>query len=135
VLEKYPQQVKLVFKNFPLASHAFARKAALAALAANAQGKFWEFHDALLKNYNKLDDAKIQQIAKDLGLNMEKFNKEMGDPALEKLVARDVKDGGEAGIRGVPTVFINGKPLKNHSIPGIEEMIASELKKAGKSSQ
>jgi protein-disulfide isomerase len=59
----------------------------------------------------------------------------MGDPALEKLVARDVKDGQEAGIRGVPTVFINGKPLKNHSVPGIEEMIAAELKKAGKPSQ
>jgi protein-disulfide isomerase len=135
VLEKYPQQVKLVFKNFPLTSHTFARKAAIAALAANDQGKFWEFHDALLKNFNKLDDAKIQQIAKDVGLNMEKFNKEMGDPAIEKLVARDVKDGQEAGLRGVPTVFINGKPLKNHSIPGIEEMIAAELKKAGKSSQ
>jgi protein-disulfide isomerase len=135
VLEKYPQQIKLVFKNFPIASHKFATKAAIAALAANAQGKFWEFHDALLKNYDKVDDAKIQQIAKDLGLNMEKFNKEMGDPALEKLVARDAKDGGEAGVRGVPTVFINGKPLKNHSIPGIEEMIASELKKAGKASQ
>jgi protein-disulfide isomerase len=135
VLEKYPEQVKLVFKNFPLASHTFARKAAIAALAANAQGKFWEFHDALLKNFNKLDDAKIQQIAKDVGLNMEKFNKEVGDPALEKVVARDMKDGQEAGLRGVPTVFIDGKPLKNHSIPGIEEMIAAELKKAGKSSQ
>jgi protein-disulfide isomerase len=135
VLEKYPQQVKLVFKNFPLASHTFARKAAIAALAANAQGKFWEFHDALLKNFNKLDDAKVQQIATEVGLNIEKFNKEMGDPALEKLVARDVNDGQEAGIRGVPTVFINGKSLKNHSVPGIEEMIAAELKKAGKPSQ
>jgi protein-disulfide isomerase len=132
VLEKYPQQVKLVFKNFPLASHNFAMKAALASLAANAQGKFWEFHDALFKNFGNLNDAKIQQIATDLGLNMEKFNKDVGNPAFEKLIARDVKDGEEAGIRGVPTVFINGKSPKNHSIPGIEEMIAAELKKAGK---
>jgi protein-disulfide isomerase len=132
VQEKYPQQVKLVFKNFPIASHKFAQKAALAALAANAQGKFWEFHDALLKNYNSLDDAKIQQVATELKLDMVKFNKDMGDPALEKLVARDVRDGEAAGVLGVPSVFINGKPLKNRSMPGIQEMIAAELKKAGK---
>jgi protein-disulfide isomerase len=132
VLEKYPQQVRLVFKNFPLASHRFAQKAALAALAANAQGKFWEFHDALFKNYSSLDDAKIQQIATELGLDMAKLNKDMGDPALEKLVARDVRDGEEAGVRGVPAVFINGKPLKNRSMPGIQEMVTAELKKAGK---
>jgi protein-disulfide isomerase len=132
VLEKYPQQVRLVFKNFPLASHRFAQKAALAALAANAQGKFWEFHDALFKNYSSLDDAKVQQIATELGLDMAKLNKDTGDPALEKLVARDVRDGEEAGVRGVPAVFINGKPLKNRSMPGIQEMITAELKKAGK---
>jgi protein-disulfide isomerase len=132
VQEKYPQQVKLVFKNFPIASHKFAQKAALAALAANAQGKFWEFHDALLKNYNSLDDAKIQQVATELKLDMVKFNKDMGDPALEKLIARDVRDGEAAGVTGVPAVFIDGKPLKNRSIPGIEEMITAELKKAGK---
>jgi protein-disulfide isomerase len=132
VLEKYPQQVRLVFKNFPLASHRFAQKAALAALAANAQGKFWEFHDALFKNYSSLDDAKVQQIATELGLDMAKLNKDTGDPALEKLVARDVRDGEEAGVRGVPAVFINGKPLKNRSMPGIQEMVTAELKKAGK---
>ena len=132
MLEKYPQQVRLVFKNFPLASHRFATKAAIAALAANAQGKFWEFHDALLKNYSSLDDAKIQQIATELGIDMKKFNKDMGDPALAKVVARDARDGEEAGVGGVPTVFINGKPLKNRSMPGIQEMIAAELKKAGK---
>jgi protein-disulfide isomerase len=135
VLEKYPQEVKLVFKNFPLPSHRFATKAAIAALAANAQGKFREFQDALFKNYSRLDDAKIQQFATELGLDMEKFNRDMGDSAFEKLVARDMRDGGETGVRGVPTVFINGKPLKNRSMPGTQEMIAAELKRAGKSPQ
>ena len=135
MLEKYPQQVKLVFKNFPLPSHRFATKAAIAALAANAQGKFWEFHDALFKNYSKLDDAKIQQIATDLGLDMVKFNSDMGDPALETLVARDVRDGGEADVNGVPAVFINGKVLKNRSLPGFHEMITAELEKPKKATQ
>ena len=64
---------------------------------------------------------------------MEKFNRDMGDPAFENLVARDARDGGELGVGGVPTVFINGKVLKNRSMPGIQDMIAAELKKAGKS--
>lgn len=87
----------------------------------------------MFKNYNKLDDAKIQQIATDLGLDMVKFNGDMGDPALEKLVARDVRDAVEAEVGGVPAVFINGKVLKNRSLSGFQEMIMAELKKVGKS--
>jgi protein-disulfide isomerase len=54
VLEQYPNQVKLVYKNFPLRNHKFAKPAASAALAAGEQGKFWEFHDKLFQNYNQL---------------------------------------------------------------------------------
>ena len=67
VLEKYPKQVKLVFKNFPLRNHRYAKKAATAALAANRQGKFWEFHDRLMENATRLNDKKIEDIAKELG--------------------------------------------------------------------
>ncbi|MBL7178295.1 MAG: thioredoxin domain-containing protein [Desulfobacteraceae bacterium] len=70
---------KLVFKNFPLSKHKFAMKAAAAALAANKQGKFWEFHDRLFKNYKNLNDTKIQEIAKELALDMERFNKDLKD--------------------------------------------------------
>jgi protein-disulfide isomerase len=63
VIEKYPNDVKVVFKNFPLRSHRFSMQAAIAAMAAASQGKFWEFHDLLFKNYNQLDDQKIQEIA------------------------------------------------------------------------
>ena len=78
MLEKYPKEVKLVYKNFPLVGHKFARKAATAALAAHEQGKFWEFHDNLFKNYRNLDDAKIQEIAEELGLDMERFTRDEG---------------------------------------------------------
>jgi len=93
VLDKYPEKVKLVFKNFPLGMHKFARLAAAAALAAHSQKKFWEFHEKLFENYQKLNDAKILEIAKELGLDMEKFNKERNDPAIQNLITRDVKDG------------------------------------------
>ena len=59
VLEKNPDKVKLVFKNFPLRNHKFAMPAATAALAAEKQGKFWEFHDLLFKDYNRLNEQKV----------------------------------------------------------------------------
>jgi len=130
VLDKYPNNVKLVVKNFPLSSHKFAQKAATAALAANVQGKFWEFHSQLFKNYNVINDTKIQDIAKELGLDMEKFNKDMQSPAIKTLISRDVSNGRQVGVRGTPTIFINGKTLKNRSLPGIYLVIEAELKKA-----
>ena len=129
MLDKYPDNVKLVVKNFPLSSHKFSYKAATATLAANMQGKFWEFHDKLFKNYNVINDAKIQDIAKELGLDIEKFNKDMKSPAIESLIAKDMDDGRQIGVRGTPTIFINGKTLRNRSLPGIYQVIEAELKK------
>jgi len=130
VLDKYPRDVKLVFKNFPLARHKFARKAATAALAAHAQGKFWEFHDKLFKNYRNPNDAKIQEIARELGLDMERFDRDSKDPAIGKLIIRDVKNAQQAGVRSVPTIFINGKLLKNRRLTGFRQMIEAERKKS-----
>lgn len=129
VLDKYPENVKLVVKHFPLANHKYAHKAATAALAANVQGKFWEFHNKLFNNYNVINDAKIQDIAKELGIDMEKFNKDMRSPAIKSLIDRDMSNGKEIGIRGTPTIFINGKALKNRSLQGIYQVIEAEVKK------
>jgi len=129
VLDTYPENVKLVVKHFPLANHKYAHKAATAALAANVQGKFWEFHNKLFKNYDVINDAKIQDIAKELGIDMEKFNKDMLSPAIKSLIDRDMSNGREIGIRGTPTIFINGKALKNRSLQGIYQVIEAELKK------
>lgn len=130
MLDKYPKEVKLVHKNFPLSKHKFARKAATAALAAKAQGRFWEFHDELFENYRKLSDVKIQDIAKELGLDLERFKKDMKDPAIHKPIIRDVKNGQQIGVRSIPTVFINGKRLKNRSLQGFQRMIDAELKRS-----
>ena len=86
VLEKYPNEVKIVFKNFPIRSHKFAVKAATAALAAERYGKFWEFHDLLFKNYNKLNDQIIGSIALGLGFNQREFENTMKDPTLIKII-------------------------------------------------
>ena len=129
VLEKYPNQVKLVFKNFPLRNHQFAMQAAIAALAAEKQGKFWEFHDLLFKDYSQLNEEKIKEIAQQLKLNMEKFEKDRKDPQIMAMINRDLAEGNQVGVRGTPTVFINGRLLRNRSMAGFQELIEKALKR------
>ena len=129
VLEKYPQDVKLVHNNFPLSKHKFAIKAAKAALAADKQGKFSEFHEKLFKNQRNLNDAMVQKIATELNLDMVKFNKDMQDPTFQTLIMRDVKEARLAGVRGIPTIFINGKRLQSRGLKGFQQMIDAELAK------
>jgi len=132
VLEKYPEEVKIVYKNFPLNNHKFAKKAATAALAAESQGKFWEFHDLLFKNYNRLNDKKIRDIAIELSLDMVKFDEKTKDPLIQERISRDLRDGNRADVRGTPTVFINGKRLRDRTLPGFQKIIDRELQKQGK---
>jgi protein-disulfide isomerase len=132
VLEKYPADVKIVFKNFPLRNHKFAMKAATAALAAESQGKFWEFHDLLFKNYNKLNDQKIREIALELGLDQTEFEKKMKDPKITAMIRQDLREGVQAGVRGTPTTFINGRRLNDRSLKGFQAAIDRELQKLGK---
>jgi protein-disulfide isomerase len=130
VLDKYPKKVKLVFKNFPLTSlHPFAHTAAVAALAADGQGKFWEFHKRLFEKQDALNDAVIQGIAREHKLNIERFNRTIQDPAIQRVIARDMAEGEQAGIAGIPIVFVNGKLPKQSTLEGIEELIKAELKK------
>jgi len=119
--------MKLVFKNFPLRNHKFAWPAAIAALAANKQGKFWELHDQLYENYNRLSDQKIREIAQQVGLDIKKFDKDMKDPELKAIVERDFQEGARAGVRGIPTIFVNGRQLKNRSFQGFQAAIEKEL--------
>ena len=129
VLEKNPQTVKVVFKNFPIRSHKFARTAAVAALAADRQGKFWPFHHELFENYKNLNEEKIQDIASRLKLKKAQFEKDRADPLLQEKVAHDVNTGIKAGVDSVPTVFVNGRKLRNRSLKGFQELIDKELKR------
>jgi protein-disulfide isomerase len=130
VLEKNTGKVKLVFKNFPLKRHQYAMKAAIAAMAAGKQGKFWEFHDKLFLEYNKLSDQKIKDIAKSLGLNMADFEKQMKNPEVLTQIEKDIIDGRRANITGTPTVFVNGRLLRDWSQNGFQMLINKELNKS-----
>jgi len=128
VLEKYPNDVKLVVKHFPLPMHSYARKAATAALAAGKQGKFWEIHEKLFANQKDLSDAKVEAIAQEIGLNMEQFNKDLKDPAIASLIDRDIYNGREVNVQGTPTIFVNGKLLNQRSLQGFQQAIEAKLK-------
>jgi len=132
LLEKYNEKIKIAFKNFPLSYHKFAMKAAIGALAAGSQGKFWEFHDLLFENYNKLNDRKIGAIVQSLSLDELEFEKSVKDPVLQRKVRQDLLDGQQAGVKGIPTVFINGRLLRDMTLRGFQTAIDKELKKIGK---
>jgi len=129
VLDKNPDKVNLVIKHFPLSSHKFARRAASVALAADRQGKFWECHEKIFENYRGINEVKVQEIAKVVGLDLERLNKDAQDPAIQDLINRDVINGRQSGVRGTPAIFVNGKRLKNRSLAGFQQAIDAELKK------
>lgn len=127
VADAHPDTVKVVFKNFPLRSHAQARPAAAAALAAHRQGKFWEFHDRLFAAYDKLSPAKIREIAASLGFEEKSFAQAASDPEILARIEEDYRDGEQAGVRGTPTIFVNGRQLRDRSEKGFEQAISREL--------
>jgi protein-disulfide isomerase len=113
IKEKYGSKIRLVFRQFPLSFHKQAEGAAQAALAAQAQGKFWEFHDQVFKNQSKLSREDLQSHAKEVGLNLAQFNADMDANKHLDRVKADVKMGNEIAVQGTPTMFLNGKRVAN----------------------
>ncbi len=117
----------MVFKNFPIRNHKLAQPAAKAALAAGKQGKFWEYHDKVFTNYNKLSESLLKQFAQELELDMNRFRKERGSKELASLINRDLREANRIGVRGTPTIFVNGKRLGQRSIAAFSAAINNEL--------
>jgi len=109
--------------------HGYARKAAIAALAAGKQGKFWEIHEKLFAHQKDLSDAKVEAIAGELGLNMERFNQDLKDPGIGSLIDRDMNNARQVNVQGTPTIFVNGKLFNQRGLPGFQQVIEAELKK------
>ena len=131
-LENNPETVKIVYKNFPIRGHNNAKPAAQAALAAHEQGKFWQYHDDLYANMRQLGAQKYQEIAEAQGLDLEKFKKDQTSPKVMKQLERDLQDAKQAGVRGTPTIFINGRKLKDRNIVSVQKLIDAELDRLGK---
>ena len=110
--------VRLVYRHFPLISvHRRAQRAAEAAEAGAAQGKFWEMHRHLYSHPDKLEERHLRRYAKEIGLDLERFDREMTEGTYSDQVLRDYHDGIIDGITGAPTTFINGEL---YAVTGIE---------------
>lgn len=113
IRERYPEQVRIIFRHFPLAFHEHARLAAEASLAAHAQGKFWQFHDRLFQHQNALDRKSLEGYAQELGLDVTAFKKGLDDKLFEPQLEADVALGRSVRVDGTPTMFVNGKRADN----------------------
>lgn len=130
VLETFPDKIKVVFKNYPLVrSHKFSEKATLTAYAAHLQGKFWPVHDELFKQHEVLNDDKIQEIVRSQGLNLEQIERDRGNPRVVGYVQKDLNEAIRIGVNSVPTVFVNGKRLRDRSFESLAAAVEKELKK------
>lgn len=130
VVNEYPNEVKLVYRHFPLSYHQYATKAAQAAEAAGRQGKFWQMHDLLFANYQTLNEEKITALAEELDLNMDQFNQDRQSQAISAKIKADLDDASNVlKISGTPTFYINNVEYKGqYSYSGFKEEIEKILR-------
>ena len=109
VQERMAERLRFVFRNFPIStSHPHAEQAAEAAEAAAAQGRFWEMHDTLYENQNRLTDRDLHAYAVDLELDVQRFDRELTEQVHAERVREDFMSGVRSGVNGTPTFYVNG---------------------------
>jgi protein-disulfide isomerase len=134
VMKDYDDRVRFVFRNYPLQMHKYAFLASRAAEAAGAQGKFWEMHDMLYDNQKEWSDSMEPRVQFDsyatrLGLDVQRFKADMERQDLADRVRNDLTRGNTLGVKGTPTVFLNGREL----VPGqlvTEDILRREIEAA-----
>lgn len=122
------QPVQFSYRHFPLAQHDYAQLAAEAAVAAQAQGKFWEYHDLLFENQQNLERAALERHAEQLGLNMDQFKEALDNNTHRDTVQQDIGDGRSLGVNSTPTLYINGKQYQGaFAVDALKSAIEAEL--------
>ena len=136
VLSRYPDDVRLVHRHFPLDNiHPFARPAAEAAMCAEEQDRFWAYHDAIFARRGKLEEDSFMAIAKELELDLEAFETCVEERRHAEFVQEDIEAGERAGVTGTPAFYINGIPLKGaRDVDQLSGVIESELERLGRES-
>jgi protein-disulfide isomerase len=107
----YGDKVRIVWKHYPLDFHKDAPLAHIASMAANQQGKFWEYHDKLFTDPQKLKADILTGYARELGLDMKKFEEDLFAPGMKATLDADMAEGKALGVTGTPAFFINGRYL------------------------
>jgi len=133
--EKYPEDLRVVYRHFPLISiHPNAMPAALAAEAAGAQGMFWEMHDILYEKQTEWSGSKdavlmFETYAKELGLDLDKFKLDMTSSEIKDAVNADIVSANAVGVNATPTFYLNGTKLQNPAgLEPFSSLIEAEIK-------
>lgn len=125
---KYGSRVRFIFKHFPLSFHKRAMPAARVAQCAHRQGKFWPIHDAFFSS-GALDEKAMKSQIVAAGLDVEKIESCLSDPTIDKEIQADMEEGARIGVRGTPTIFINGRHHKdNFDAATLSDVIDAELR-------
>ena len=128
IQEEYGDEVRIVFKHLPLRMHAKAPAAHAAAEAAHRQGKFWEMHDRIFANQSSMSPEKYVEYAREIGLDVERFEKDVASADVKTKVDGDAAEAARLGVTGTPAFFINGRFLSGaRPFESFKERIDTEL--------
>jgi protein-disulfide isomerase len=132
IAETYGDKVRIVFKHMPLGMHAKAPAAHAAAEAAYRQGKFWEMHDKIFSNQAEMGPEKYRDYARELGLDLKRFDRDVADTAVKKRIDEDRAEATRLGITATPSFFVNGRYLPG-AVPfeRIRALLDEDLGKTG----
>lgn len=138
IYQKFGDKVGITFKNFPLSSACNPRlvgdmqprscHAALAAIAAQRQNRFWNYHDGLFASNLEEDDESLVAIAEKAGLNMKQWAADLESDSVKFRLLDDIREANEIGLNATPTVFINGRRVSNFQESALVFLIENELK-------
>jgi protein-disulfide isomerase len=128
LVEEHPSDVRVYFKHFPLSGNTSSRLAAEGAMAAHQQGKFWAYSDKLWHASDNLTPATLEKAAKEVGLDVTIWRKEVASDGVKARVQADKSEGTALGINAVPTIYINGRKYGDPLDPAsIKDWIDEEL--------
>jgi protein-disulfide isomerase len=133
LMERFGDQLRVVYRQFPLNNHPNAYHAALASLCADEQGRFWEMHDLMFSEQDRLDVESLKEKAGRLGLDRVRFDACLDSEQYAGRISKDILAGNRVGVQGTPAIYVNGIPLPRGNAPyaTIAGMIDEELERAG----
>jgi len=132
LMKTYDGKIRYVFKHFPLPFHKMAKPASLAAIAAEKQGKFWEYYNILYSNMKEISDENLILWAEKTGLDKEKFLSDRNSNDAANTLKLDTSTGSRFGVRGTPTIFINGRRIVGANNNIIDSVVREEIAKGEK---
>ena len=127
ILKEFEGKIRVVFRDFPLSFHQDALPAAVAAECADLQGKFWDMHDLLFANQQRLKPDNLKSYAIQLGLDADEFTTCMKDPKMTEEVKKDILDGQKIGVNATPTFIVNGQMISGADLDTMRRLIKKGL--------